>query len=111
VDRVEETLRRIALNDEQSVGSALAVGPGATNLAGLDPKTRALIRLGALVSLGATATSYRWTVEVAYGAGATDDELLAVLSAVAPAAGLARVVSAAPALALAMGYDVADDLT
>lgn len=111
MDRVEETLRRIALNDEESVGSALAVGPGSNNRPGLDPKTRALIRLGALVSLGATATSYRWTVEVAYGAGATDEEVLAVLSAVAPAAGLARVVSAAPPLALAMGYDVADDLT
>jgi 4-carboxymuconolactone decarboxylase len=111
VDRVEDSLRRIALNDEQSVGSALAVGPGADDCPGLDPKTRALIRVGALVSLGATATSYRWTVEGAYQAGATDEEVLAVLSAVAPAAGLARVVSAAPSLALAMGYDVADDLT
>jgi alkylhydroperoxidase/carboxymuconolactone decarboxylase family protein YurZ len=77
----------------------------------IDPKTRALVQLGALISLGATATSYRCTVEVAYGAGATDEEVLAVVAAVAPAAGLARVVSAAPPLALAMGYDVAEDLT
>lgn len=111
MDRVEEVLRRIALNDEKSVGSVLALGAAADSGLGLDPKTRALIQLGALVSLGATTTSYRWIVELAYGGGATDDELLAVLSAVAPAAGVARVVSAAPSLALAMGYDVADDLT
>lgn len=111
MDRVEEALRRVALNDEESVASALAVGPGASSRPALDPKTQALVQLGALISLGATATSYRWTVEAAYGAGATDEEVFAVLSAVGPAAGLARVVSAAPPLALAMGYDVEDDLT
>ena len=111
VDRVEEALRRLALNDEGSVGSALAIGSGEEARSALDPKSRALVRLGALVSIGATTSSYRWTVELAYRAGASDDEILGVLSAVAPAAGLARVVSASPSLALAMGYDVAEDLT
>ena len=77
----------------------------------LDSKTGALVRLGALISLGASTTSYRLAVEVAYAAGATDEEIVGVLAAVAPAAGTARAVAAAPGLALALGYDVEDDLT
>jgi len=101
VDRVEDLLRRLALNDERSVASALADGE-----CGLDPKDRALVRLGALVSVGAAPASYRLTVERAYAAGATDEEIVGVLAAVGPAVGFARVVAAAPDLALAIGYDV-----
>jgi len=39
-------------------------------------------------------------------AGATQDEVADVLLAIAPMAGLGRVVSAAPNLAAALGYDV-----
>ena len=39
-------------------------------------------------------------------AGATQDEAADVLLAIAPMAGLGRVVSAAPNLAAALGYDV-----
>ena len=57
-------------------------------------------------SLGAAPASYRLTVEHAYAAGATDEEIIGVLAAVAPAVGFARLVAAAPDLALAIGYDV-----
>jgi hypothetical protein len=43
---------------------------------------------------------------MALGAGATVDDIVGVLIAVAPTVGLARVVSAAPQLAAAIGYDV-----
>jgi alkylhydroperoxidase/carboxymuconolactone decarboxylase family protein YurZ len=45
-------------------------------------------------------------VEVARAAGASDREIVAVLVAVAPVVGGARVVEAAPRLALAMDHDV-----
>ncbi len=45
-------------------------------------------------------------MEAARAAGATDDEIVGVLIAVAPTVGLPRVVSAAPCVALALGYDV-----
>ena len=99
---VERTLRRLALNDERYLRSALA-DPGIPN--GLDAKTQALIRLGALLSLGASTVSLRWTVERAIAAGATDEEIVAVLLAIAPAVGHARVVGVAPHLGLALGYD------
>ncbi len=71
----------------------------------MSPKVDLLIRLGALVALGAATPSLRRTVELARGAGATEEEIVGVLVAVAPTVGLARVVSAAPKLALAIGYD------
>jgi len=74
----------------------------------LDAKTAALVRLAALLSLGAPTACCRVTVEVARATGATDEEIVAVLVAVAPAVGDARLVGAAPRLALAIDYDVAE---
>jgi alkylhydroperoxidase/carboxymuconolactone decarboxylase family protein YurZ len=76
-------------------------GPGP-----LDARTEALIRVGALVALDAPESSYLAVVESAFLAGATLDELVAVLTAVLGSVGSARVVSAAPRLALAAGYDI-----
>ena len=56
MDRVERTLRRLALNDEHSLRVALA-DPGSAS--DLDAKTQALIRLGALLSVGAETVSLR----------------------------------------------------
>jgi alkylhydroperoxidase/carboxymuconolactone decarboxylase family protein YurZ len=109
VDRVEQLLRRLALNDEKLVGSVLAAGSALSPPSSLDRKAEALIRVGALLSVGAATASLRCTVEVAQSTGATDDEILGVLVAIAPAVGLARVVAEAPRLALAMGYEIEDD--
>ena len=73
---------------------------------GLDERTNALVRLGALISTGSSLPSYRWSIEAARVAGATPEEVVATLIAVAPTVGLSRVVSAAPAIALALGYDI-----
>ena len=72
----------------------------------LDPKTHALVRLGALVASDALAPGYMWAVERARRHGASDNQIVGCLIAVLPAVGLANVVSAAPRLALALGYDV-----
>jgi 4-carboxymuconolactone decarboxylase len=104
---VERTLRRLALSDERYLRPALA-DPGVSG--DLDAKTQWLIRLGALLSIGAATTSLRCMVELASAAGASDEEIVGVLLAIAPAVGSARVVCAAPHLGLALGYDLeADD--
>ncbi len=108
MDRVEQLLRRLALNDEKLVGSILAAG-SALPPSSLDRKADALVRVGALLSVGASTASLRCTVELAQSAGATDDEILGVLVAIGPAVGLARVVAEAPRLALAMGYEIDDE--
>jgi 4-carboxymuconolactone decarboxylase len=109
VDEVELLLRRLALNDEESVGMVLAGGLGPTGAAALRPKVDLLVRLGALLALGAATSSLRATVDRAIEAGATEAEIVGVLVAVAPAVGLARVVSTAPRLASAIGYDIDAD--
>ena len=72
----------------------------------MDEKTASLARLAALVALHAAPASYERGVGAALAAGATADEVVDTLTAVAPTVGLARVVSAAPGLALALGYDI-----
>ena len=79
----EERLRRLALHDEHLIQSMLAIPPGHFEASGLDAKSCALVRLGALL-----------------------DEIVGTLMAVAPITGVARVVAAAPEFALALGYDV-----
>jgi 4-carboxymuconolactone decarboxylase len=102
----EEQLRRLALHDEKSIESVLAMNLKDCEACGLDPKTHALIRLGALLALGAAPVSYQWTVAAALDAGATAEEILGTLIAVAPITGVARVVLATPDVALSMGYDL-----
>jgi alkylhydroperoxidase/carboxymuconolactone decarboxylase family protein YurZ len=109
VDDVESLLRRLALNDEESVGMVLANGSDAATGTALRPKVDLLVQLGALLALGAATTSLRATVRRAIAAGATEAEIVGVLIAVAPAVGLARVVSSAPRLAVAIGYDMEED--
>ncbi len=109
VDDMERLLRRLAVNDEESVGMVLSHQPELAGTAVLRPKVDLLVRLGALVALGAATSSLRAAVDRALDAGATEAEIVGVLIAVAPAVGVARVVSAAPRLALAMGYDIDAD--
>jgi alkylhydroperoxidase/carboxymuconolactone decarboxylase family protein YurZ len=102
-----DRLRRLALNDSSVVLEFVdEVGADRKDL---DPKTLALIRLGALVAVNGAVPSYGTQVDAALSAGATADEIVAVLFGVVPIAGLPRVVSAAPRLAMALGLDV-DDL-
>jgi 4-carboxymuconolactone decarboxylase len=58
--------------------------------------------------VNAATVSVRVMVELADRAGATEDEVVGVLLAIAPAIGYARTVAVAPRLALALGYDVED---
>jgi alkylhydroperoxidase/carboxymuconolactone decarboxylase family protein YurZ len=102
----EEQLRRLALHDERFIESLLAMNLTGTDTCGLGPKTHALVRLGALVALGGAPVSYQWTVAAALDAGATAEEILGTLIAVAPISGIARVVLATPDVAISIGYDL-----
>jgi 4-carboxymuconolactone decarboxylase len=47
-----------------------------------------------------------WSTGGALAAGATEDEIADVLLAIAPVAGLGRIVAAAPDIATALDYDI-----
>ena len=102
----KETLRRFALNDERFVESLFGTGHANISASGLDQKTHALVRLGALLAIEATVSSYQPNIAMALAAGASVDEIIGTLVAVAPDVGRVRAVAAAPELALALGYDV-----
>jgi 4-carboxymuconolactone decarboxylase len=102
----EEGLRRLVLHDEGCIQSMLGIHLSDNDAAGLDPKTQALVRLGGLVAMGAAPVSYHWAAEAALNAGATTEEVVGTLIAVAPISGLARVISATSEVALAIGYDL-----
>jgi hypothetical protein len=104
----ERTLRSLALNDEPSIQSAMQVAlqHDHNTTCCVDSRTQALVRLGALVAIGAAPASYGWSVDAALAAGATVDEIVGTLLAIAPVVGFARVVAAAQPLAGAIGYDV-----
>ena len=102
----ERTLLCLALHDEPTLKAALTVEPDRAGVPPLDPRTQALVRLGVCIALEAAPVTYAWGVDAALAAGATVEEIVGTLLAVAPVVGIARVVAAAPALAGAIGYDV-----
>ena len=106
LDRFQAILRRLAVIDEGFVegGAGLGLGPAGTSA--LDSRTVALLRLGASVAIGSSAVSLEWSATRAVAAGATDQEIAEVLLAIAPVTGLGRVASAAPEVAIALGYDI-----
>jgi len=98
--------RRLTLGDTALIATMADPGAREPSIHHLDPWTEALVRVGVLVALDAPASSFRSAVDEAQLAGACLDDLLAVLSAVAGPVGSARVISTAPRIALAAGYDV-----
>jgi len=106
VESHETTLTKLAIADEAYCQALLAGEENNIAESHLDEKTHALVRLGALVAIDATAPAYMWAVEAARRRGATEDQIVGCLIAALPAVGVANAVAAAPKLALALGYDV-----
>ncbi len=103
--RYEQTLRRLAVSDERLVASLVRSD---SELAGVcaDPEVRALVRLAALIASQGSCASYQQVINSALAAGASVEDVIGVLLAVAATVGSARVVAAAPLLARAVGFDV-----
>jgi alkylhydroperoxidase/carboxymuconolactone decarboxylase family protein YurZ len=106
VQHHEEILRKLSIRDDAYVQLLLADDDDNLHQSSLDPKTHALVRIGALVAINAPPPLYLWSVDAALRHGATVDEIVGTLVAVTPAVGSSSVVAAAPKLAVALGYDV-----
>ena len=105
MDDYRQHLRRLAVHDEALVDMLLGdKNPPIASV--LDPKTAALARVAATIAIRAAPSSIQHVVALALAAGATSAEIVATLEAVTPVTGAARVVSSAPKVALALGYDV-----
>lgn len=106
VDDFDVTLRKLTVRDERFVGSVLGSDEASLAESGLDRRTHALIRISALIALDAPPQSYAPCVDAARCSGASNEEIVGTLVALVPVVGSPRVVSAAPKLGLALGYDL-----
>jgi 4-carboxymuconolactone decarboxylase len=99
-------LAALAIGDTEVLSVATDMRENLRAETSLDAKTFALVKIGALVALDAGPASYVWQVKAALDAGATPQEILSVLTAVAPQTGMPRVVAAAPEIMLALGLEL-----
>ena len=106
VARFQETLRRLAMIDKSFVEDEVGLRLDLAGTSALDAKTAALLQVGASVAMGSPGVSLEWSAARALAAGASEEQVVDVLLAIAPVAGLDRVVAAAPHLGTALGYDI-----
>jgi alkylhydroperoxidase/carboxymuconolactone decarboxylase family protein YurZ len=109
-DEQRDHLRGISENDDTAIAELVEIRVAeAADASDLDPKTFALVNLGALIGTGGDDASYLLHVTSALDAGASVDEVTAVLTAVGPNVGVFKMVAAADPLATALGINLAVD--
>jgi len=99
----QETLAGISAGDMTMLEQAVGVREAYLSSTGLDARTFALVKIAALIALDAPPASYAWQIGNALDEGATPEDVLGVLRAVAPQVGGPRVIAAAPEIMLALG--------
>ena len=101
-----DMLLALAMGESGAMGEAMEMREQLRADSSLDAKTFALVKIAALVALDAAPASYLFQVQGALNAGASPREILGVMTAVAPQTGMARVVSAAPEIMIALGLEL-----
>jgi 4-carboxymuconolactone decarboxylase len=102
----QDTLAGISAGDMSVLETAVGIREIAMEATGLDSRTFALVKIAALIALDAPPVSYAWQVANALDDGASPEDILGVLRAVAPQVGGPRVMAAAPEIMLALGLSL-----
>jgi alkylhydroperoxidase/carboxymuconolactone decarboxylase family protein YurZ len=105
VTTAEEALVKLVIGDRAFCREIVGVHVDGYR-ADLDSGTTALMRLSALVAIGHTGPLLQEAVSDALDAGVGGDSVVGSLLALAPTLGVNQLVAAAPALAVALGYDL-----
>ena len=105
-DETHQALFGIANHDPIVLEELMQANSENIQASRLDAKTYAMVNLAALVAMDAPPASYVWQVGLALDAGVTAQEVLGLLIALQPNVGNARIVAAAPEIALALGMDM-----
>jgi 4-carboxymuconolactone decarboxylase len=109
-DDTRELLGGLAQGDPDLLAAGLEVRTEFKERSGLDGRSYALVKLAALIALDAPPASYIWQVANALAEGATPEDILGVLVAVAPQVGGPRIVAAAPEIMVALGLTLPDGM-
>src|SRR3954466_8120017 len=92
----QDSLAGISIGNPDVLETAVELREDLRAQTGLDARTFALAKIAALIALDAPPASYAWQVPNALAGGATADDLLGVLKAVAPQVGGPRGVPGPP---------------
>ena len=90
-----DALKGISAGDVELLAAAVDLREAQLEHTGLDSRTFGLVKIAALVALDAPPASYAWQVPNALADGATPNDVLGVLRAIAPQVGGPRIVAAA----------------
>jgi len=104
-----QTLSGVATGDATLLQEVLGLRETELQNSSLDARTFALVKIAALIALDAPPASYAWQVSNAIADDVSPEDILAVLSAVAPQVGGPKVVAAAPEIMVALGLSLPDD--
>ncbi len=105
-DATREVFTGLAMGDTDVLAESLELRETWQQDSGLDPRAFSLVKIAALVAVDAPPASYLWQVANALDAGASPQDILGVLRAIAPQVGGPRVVAAAPEIMLALGLSL-----
>ncbi len=105
-DETRNQLSGLAMGDMAIIGEAREIRETWREQSGLDPRSYALCKIAALVALDSPPASYLWQIPNALEAGATPNDIVGVLKAVAPQVGGPRTVAAAPEIMVALGLSL-----
>ncbi len=106
-----QTLSGVATGDTSLLEELLGLREAQLESNPLDARTFGLVKIAALIALDAPPASYAWQVGNALNDGATPEDILAVLRAIAPQVGGPRVIAAAPEIMVALGLSLPDDFS
>jgi alkylhydroperoxidase/carboxymuconolactone decarboxylase family protein YurZ len=109
-DETKDVLGALAQGDPDLLAAGLEVRANWKAKSGLDARSYALVKLAALIALDAPPASYVWQVGNALAEGATPEDLVGVLIAIAPQVGGPKLVAAAPELMVALGLTLPDGM-
>jgi 4-carboxymuconolactone decarboxylase len=109
-DDTRNILSGMAQGDPSLLSAGLEVRTEWKARSRLDDRSYALVKLAALIALDAPPASYVWQVGNALAEGATPDDIVGVLIAIAPQVGGPKLVSAAPEIMVALGLTLPDGM-
>jgi alkylhydroperoxidase/carboxymuconolactone decarboxylase family protein YurZ len=105
--QTQQALAGISAGRVEALESILELREGQREATGLDERTFGLVRIAVLIALDGPPASYAEQVASAIEGGATAEDILGVLRAVAPQVGGPRAIAAAPEIMLALGLSLA----
>ena len=105
-DSVRDVLLGLAMGDVDILREAVDLREAEQQGSGLDPSAFGLVKIAALIALDSPPASYLWQIANALDDGATPEQILGVLRAVAPQVGGPKSIAAAPEIMVALGLSL-----